>query len=43
MYEPGWTADAALSPSPVTLSPALSRVDFWESGVADGRVSYEGS
>lgn len=30
---PGWMADAALSPSPEADSPALSRVDFCESGV----------
>ena len=30
---PGWTADATLSPSPEADSPALSRVDFCESGV----------
>lgn len=30
----GWTAAAALSPRPLADSEALSRVDFWLSGVA---------
>jgi hypothetical protein len=33
VFLPGCTADAALSPRPETVSPALSRVDFCESGV----------
>ena len=39
---PGWTEPATLSPALVTDSEALSRVDFWESGVRVSETSVEG-